>query len=409
MKRRLTALLLLAASALALCGCGSVFDTEYVVETSFEPVANVVPAEPDDATVLTLDDLKEVLRSMVAEGDVSRIIHFDPAYEGDVSADLANACWQIRTEDALCAYCVENISYEVFKIVSRYEALLSVIYSRTTEERESIVQLPYSTDAGELLRETIEAGQRSLVLLIERSSYTAEAMENFVRQIYLEAPAISPQEPEVHVSMTSGADTQRLYVIELTYGLPEAERAARCEAMAALDFFPGTDVSSLSEAERALLACCALIVRSRWTDDERKNSIYDALIDCEANDHGLALAYVEYCRRLGLVCEQVRGQRGGSDYSWNIVEIDGEYYHVDTAACSRQGIAAGFLLSDESAWGLYRWDYFAYPHCTGHLTYADIDYSPAGPAAEQPSSPPLPAEEHAGEEQRISDRAEKTP
>ena len=141
MKRRLTAFLLLAAAALSLCGCGSVFDTEYVVETDYEPVVSVA-SEPDDATVATLDDLKEVLLNMVAEGDVSRIIHFDPAYEGDVSADLASACWQIRTQDALCAYCVENISYAVSKIVNRYEALISVLYGRTAEERESIVLLP---------------------------------------------------------------------------------------------------------------------------------------------------------------------------------------------------------------------------------------------------------------------------
>ncbi len=380
MKRRLTAFLLLAAAALSLCGCGSVFDTEYVVETNYEPVVNVA-SEPDDATVATLDDLKDVLRDMVAEGDVSRIIHFDPAYEGDVSADLASACWQIRTQDALCAYCVENISYEVSKIVNRYEALISVLYGRTEEERESIMLLPYAADAGELLREAMEAGRRTLVLLVERSSYTPEAMEDFVLQIYHETPTISPREPEVQVSMTSGADTQRLYVLEFAYGLSETERAARCEAMAGLDLFPGTDVSGLSEAERALLACCALIVRSRYTDDSEQDSVYDALIGCEANDHGLALAYVEYCRRLGLSCEIVHGQRDGAEYCWNIVEIDGEHYHVDAAACSRTGIAAGFLLDDESAWGAYRWDYFAYPHCTGPLTYADLSLSPSSRTA----------------------------
>lgn len=376
MKRRLTALLLLAAAAFSLCGCSRVFDTEYVSETDYEPAVNAAPAEEDDATVASFDELREVLRDMVAEGDVSRILHFDPAYEGDVSADLASACWQIRTQDALCAYCVENISYELSKIVNRYEALLSVSYSKAAEDRESIVQLPYAADAGEVLREAMEEGRRSLVLLIGRSSYTAEGMGDFALEVYHESPTITPREPAVHVSMTSGADTQRLYVFELDYGLPETERAAQRDAMAALELFPGMDVSGLSEAERALLACCALIVRSRCSEDARKSSVYDALIGCEADCHGLALAYVEYCRRLGLACELVRGQRGGEDYSWNIVEIGGEHYHVDTAACARQGIAAGFLLDDESAWGAYRWDYFAYPHCTGPLHSADVVYPP---------------------------------
>ena len=406
MKRRLTALFLLAAAAFSLCGCARVFDTEYVVETSFEPVVNVAaPEEDDDATAVSFDDLKEVLRDMVAQGDASRILHFDPAYEGDVSADLANACWQIRTQDALCAYCVENISYEVFKIVNRYEALLSVSYSQTAEALESIVHLPYAADAGELLREAMADGQPSLILLIERSSYTAEGMEDFALQTYHETPTITPLEPEIHVSMTSGADTQRLYVFELDYGLPETERRARRDAMEALDLFPGMDVSGLGEAERALLACCALIVRSRCSEDTRKHSVYDALIGCEADDHGLALAYVEYCRRLGLACEIVHGQRGGEEYSWNIVEIDGAYYHVDAAACSRQGLAAGFLLDDESAWGDYRWDYFAYPHCTGPLHGADVVYPPPAHAEAEAG----PVEEGVDAEAGNSEAQENTP
>ena len=389
MKRRLTALLLLAAAALSLCGCGRIFDAEYVVETSFEPVVNAAP-EADDTTAASFDDLADVLRDMVAEGDAGRVIRFDAAYAGDVSADLASACWQIRTQDALCAYCVENISYELSKIVNHYEALLSVQYSKTAEALESIVRLPYAADAGELLREAMEKGERSLVLLIERSSYTAEALEDYILQIYHENPIVSPQEPQLSVNMTSGADTQRLYVIDFDYGLPETERAARCEAMAALELFPNMDVSGLSEAERALIACCALIVRSRYTEDSGKDSVYDALIGREANDHGLSLAYVEYCRRLDLSCELVHGQNGGEPYCWNIVQIDGEYYHVDTAACSRLGVAAGFLLDDESAWGVYRWDYFAYPHCTGPLTYALIA-DPARTRADAAEARILPA------------------
>lgn len=371
MKKRLTALLLLAA-AVTLCGCGSFFDKEYVYETHFEPPANAAVPDADNAAVGSLDELKDILRAMVAEGSQSRVLRFDPAYEGDVNADLADACWQIRTQDALCAYCVENISYDVAKIMGRYEALLTVSYGKTAAERESIVQLPYAAEATEVLREAMETGQRSLVLLIERSSHTAEDMADLVLDIYRESPAITPREPVVEVDMTSGGDTQRLYVIELDYGLPEELRAARRDELAALDLFAGMDTAGLSESERAMLACCALIVRSRYTGDAQKNSIYDALIGRKADSRGFALAYVEYCRRLGLTCELVQGQYRQMDYCWNIVQIDGAYYHVDAAACRRDGLEAGFLLDDESAWGAYRWDYFAYPHCVGPLCAADL-------------------------------------
>ena len=375
MKNRLKAIVLTAAAALGLCGCGRRLDTEYVVETSYAPVLSAADPVRVDTTVASLEDLKQVLLDMVAEGTVIRGLLFDPAYAGDVNADLASACWQVRTQDALCAYCVENIAYDVSKIVNRYEALISVAYSKTAADRERIVPLPYVADAGELLRQAMRDGQDTLVLLIEHSSHTAEDMVDFTREVYREQPGLAPREPAVTVEITSGAETQRLYEIHLDYGLDPAEFAARQGALDAFDLLQGVDPVPLTEAERALFALCALTVRCRGTDDPAAGSIYDALIGCEADSRGMALAYVELCRRLGLSCQLVEGQHNRAEHCWTIVQIDGEYYHVDPQVCDASGLASGFLLSDEVAWGAWRWDYFAYPHCAGELNAAAVSYS----------------------------------
>ncbi len=383
MKNRLKAIVLTAAAALGLCGCGRMLDAEYVVETSYEPVLSAADPARVDTTVASLEDLKQVLLDMVSEGTVIRGLLFDPAYEGDVYADLATACWQVRTQDALCAYCVENIAYDVSKIVNRYQALISVAYSKTVADRERILPLPYAADAGELLRKAMREGQDTLVLLIDRSSYTVEGMEDFAHQVYREQPGIAPREPDVTVEMTSGAETQRLYEIRLDYGLSPAEFAARQDALETFDLLQGVDPAPLTEAERALYALCVLTVRCRSTDDPAAGSIYDALIGCEADSRGMALAYVELCRRLGLSCQLVEGQRNHADHDWTIVQIGGEFYHVDPFICSESGIEAGFLLSDEDAWGAWRWDYFAYPHCAGKLSAAAVDRLHAAGAGEQ--------------------------
>ena len=54
----------LLAAALLLSGCGSFFDAEYVVETTYEPVLSVSSAERGDTTVHSLDELKEVLEKI---------------------------------------------------------------------------------------------------------------------------------------------------------------------------------------------------------------------------------------------------------------------------------------------------------------------------------------------------------
>lgn len=379
MKRRLVAWMLAAAAALSLCGCGSVFDTEYVVETTYAPTLSAVSVPQSDATIHTLEELKTFLLSMVAAGQNTQRIGFDPAYPGDVNADMASACWQIRTQDALCAYCVENIAYDVSKIVNYVEAAVTVTYSKSPADLEKIVRLPYAADAGEPLRLAMAEGLPTLVLFSEYSSYTDETMEDFARQVYREDPAIAPQEPAVLADTISGSGTQRLYELSFDYGMEASELTARREALAALDPFADVDAAQLGEGERALLACRYLIEHCRYAE-EAPGSVYAALIENTANSAGLAFAYAALGRRLSLSCLIVDGQYRRQDHSWNIVQIDGAYYHVDPAVCSRSGLEAGFLLNDETAWEPYRWDYFNYPHCTGTLTLAAL--TGGGPEAE---------------------------
>ena len=372
MARRIAAFFLVLAAAFSLCGCGSVFDAEYVVETSFEPVLPVLETGPDNTAVESPGEIKQVLLDMVTDGRSSHRMVFSPSYPGDVNNDMASAVWQARTQDALCAYCVENISYDVFRIVNHYEAVVSVLYGKAAEDRESIVLLPYAADAGDVLREAMACGQEALVLLIDRSSYSDEEMVEFARQIYREDPAIAPCEPEIHVNMIIGSDTQRLYDFSFSYPPSAKEFAERQAALSSLSFFDDEDCASLSEAQRALLACQTLLDCCRYTADAEKDSLYDALVGGEANSRGMACAYTALCRRLGLSCRMIVGQRHWEDHVWNLVEIDGMYYHVDTAACAVLGPESAFLLNDESAWGTYRWDYFAYPHSDGTLRYEEI-------------------------------------
>lgn len=69
-----------------------------------------------------------------------------------------------------------------------------------------------------------------------------------------------------------------------------------------------------------------------------------------------AYVYQELCNRIGLYCDNVGGEAKGIIYStdtpswmghdWNIVEIDGNYYHVDVT------------WDDPLPGGTLRYDYF---------------------------------------------------
>lgn len=368
MKRRLAALLL-AGCALLLSGCGNLFDQEYVSITDYEPPAQEPAGGEDSISVRDVDELREVLVEQLNAGAEDVRVIFDAAYAGDINADLAAVCWQVRTRDALFAYCVESISYDVSKLVNHYEVRFTIRY--TEADRDSIVRLQLTNGLEAKLREAIQRGDSRLVVLIGRSSLSAEDVESLASRVYRNNPIAEPREPRVTVNMLSGTGMQRLYEINFNYSMSPEELAERRAALQALAPFAGEEEPSADPALRALAACEYLLENCSYTESGQ-NDIYSALILGEANSEGMALAYVELCRQLDIPCQIVYGQRNWRSHCWNIIQLGGDSYHVDVSVCAEQGLESGFLLPDETMWGHYRWDISSYPPCRGKLSYAAL-------------------------------------
>ena len=369
--KRTAAILLLVCLMLSLCGCGSIFEKEYVsVSDSVAPQEG----ESDNAerySVSNMTELKKALIGMVYGGAPGGNIAFDASYAGDAAADMENACWQVRTQDSLCAYCVRDISYEMEKIVNYYESTVTIDYTSYAAELSSIVQLPYAVGLEDILATAMEENRSRVTILIGASSYSVENMKSLILDLYRENPTVCVREPQLTVFMYSGAGRQRLYEINFHYGMAEDE-VIRCKSqLKNLDVVSNLDAEGLDEVQGALAACRYLTENCVYSETA-KASCYDALILRESNSEGLALAYVEMCHQLGIECRIVYGQMGGSDHCWNIIRIDGDFYHVDVSRCYDGDYADGFLLDDESMWNDYRWNISNYPACTGELRYADV-------------------------------------
>ena len=371
MKKRFAAGIL-SAAVVFLCGCGSVFDGEYVSVSDYVPTVQENGKEEGKVTVRNLTQLKQALRELVASGEKEGSIQFDSAYDGEATEDMAAACWQVRSQDALCAYCVENISYELSKIVTYYEAKVSVNYSRDIQQEGSMVRLPYSTGVEDSIRTALEQGKTRLVVLIGSSTYSAEEMELLVGKVYRSNPAGATREPHVNVNMLSGTSLQRLYEINLNYGVSSGELQMRQKALKELQAFPDGTLEEQDSAHRVLAICDYLREHCTYSDNGENNDVYAALIQKTANSEGLALACVELCHQQGIDCQIVYGQRNWQNHCWDIVNVEGEYYHVDPTVCLTEGLERGFLLSDEAIWNSHRCDTSAYPRCTGKLNYASL-------------------------------------
>ena len=374
MKKKLLCLILAAAAALQLGAC-SMLEKEYVSIHDYMPSEQEPNVTGSRLTVHSASALKLALLSMAYEGRTEGTIIFDSSYEGDAAEDLENACWAVRTEDALCAYCVENISYDFNKIITINEADIRISYSKVSASPKQIVHLGFSSEAETAILNAMQRGARTLTLLVGRSGFSAEDMAAQVNKTYRDNPTVVPKKPQAIVNVFSGAGTQRLYEIQIDYGVTALELARCRKQLELFRPFAELDRPNTSEVERAYVACRYLVENCRILDDdstEEANSAYTALIERRADSEGLAFGYMELCRQLDVDCRIVYGQHDWQEHCWNIVRIDDSYYHVDITQCAKGGPALGFMQNDETFWAMYRWDVAAYPKCTGTNSFFDF-------------------------------------
>ena len=178
MPRKFLALLLVLLICLSMCGCGRMYEREYVSVTDYVPSVQDSENKDGRVTAKNFNALKQAIHRIILAGDKDGKILLDSTYDGDIVEDVASACWELRTEDALCAYCVDNIAYDISKIVSYYEATFYISYSQA--KTENVINLQYVTSAERAILNAIEIGQNKLVLLINRSNYTADNMVSII-------------------------------------------------------------------------------------------------------------------------------------------------------------------------------------------------------------------------------------
>ncbi len=389
MKKLLT-VFSLALLCLLLAGCGSVFEKEYVTVNDYVPPVQIENDTGERVTVRNMAELKKAIIGMVYEGASGGSIAFDPNYDGNAPEDMESACWQVRTQDALCAYCVRDLNYEIEKIVNYFEGTVSIDYTSYAEEFSSIIRLPYSVGLQDILSEAMEENRQRVTILIDTSSATTEKVRSLVLELYRKNPTICVREPQLTVYMYSGSGRQRLYEINFQYGMAEDE-VIRCKSqLKNLDVMRNLNAEGLDEPHRAL-AACRYLAENCTLSETAPGSCYDALIRAESNSEGLALAFVEMCHQMDVDCRIVYGQLSGADHCWNIIKLDGNHYHVDVSRCYNGRFEDGFLLNDEQMWNDYRWSITSYPSCAGELSYAGI-------VEEEPQQPGQTAGEGTAEE-----------
>lgn len=84
--------------------------------------------------------------------------------------------------------------------------------------------------------------------------------------------------------------------------------------------------------------------------EKNAHSLYGALVEGDAVCEGYSKAFQYLMREAGVQCIVVKGGFNGDSHEWNMVEIDGKFYHID--------VTADDPISNNKRENLLKFDYF---------------------------------------------------
>ncbi len=413
--RKLVTLVLAVCFVLSAAGCGSLFSSEYYYSEPF--YEENIPESEADAEIRDQKALKEAILALVEEGKTEGQFRFGN-YSGSLQDDLAAVCHEIKTSTPIGAYAVEDISYDTSRIISYYTAALRIDYKRSAAEIAAVEDI---SGLAELRRHILAVmGSHSPLTVIEiYSTYASEEyIGSVIRDSYYSDPLLATELPSFTVEAFPDSGPERIYRIEFKYSKSDIRLSEMLKELENRVLELAQKVSGADELNRALSAA-RLISESCDGENvaENKHTAYGCLIEGDVSPMAMAMAYKALCNELGITCHVVSGARKDSqelNYGWNIVEIDGNYYHMDLSRME-ESYALALLLSDDDMWGRYDWDSAKYPACSGALNGEDIfeggtDAPQESPdnSDEEASPQPTPSEPDENTEQEQTSGAEGT-
>ena len=408
MAKRLMTILITAAMLASLCGCANILEGDTLSDKPHIDTSAPMNQPEDTIEVSSYDELRSNIQQMIREHSSGAVFGLSAFDAGDVATNVERICKAVAMDSAFGEYCVYYINSEVNQIVSHYEAKVTVNYRHSKSQIDGMVTTYSQRYLRSTLLDALEKRSDYIVFLTNMNIVTEDYISDAVEELYIGNPLTIIAPPKASVNTYSGdGDGDRVIEVSLDYVFTESLLKSMSSSINAnVDQIVDT-VAEDSDALMLLSLCEKLISHADFdidtaadpalTDQDVAATAFGAFVNRSCTSEGFALAYKALCDKLGLDCRVVTGRYNNSPHYWNIVYIDGSFYHVDPARCDISGIETAFLKSDADIISNYWWDTQNYPACNGPLTYSIITHheppdggqngEQPGESTEQPGEP----------------------
>lgn len=357
--RRLLPLFL--AVSLLFTGCGWLDGSYYKVTPHQQHSAG------NDSQVELAENylqLRKALEDMVAAGEEKRVITVAGFDQDQLGGSMDMAVRYVKTNDPIGAYAVEEITYEVGTIGGAMAVAVDIRYRYSKSEIRKILHVEDMEQARTLIEKALTEYEPGLVMLI--GGYEPMDIYQMVDDFAAENPSVVMEVPEL--SVETYPDTGYRRVVEMQFSYQTSRDSLRAMRDVVQRIFRSAALYVSNDATDAQkLSQLYAFLMERFDSYQIKTSItpaYSLLNHGVGDSAAFAEVYAEMCARANMECLVVVGTRNGEPWCWNILKMDGCYYHVDLLDCQTRG---EFQTQTDGQMANYVWDYSAYPVCDGSV------------------------------------------
>lgn len=317
-------------------------------------------AQTDVVTASNYLELLEALKRIIAAGTEVSAINVAEYPDDAIQHGMVRAVQYAKANDAIGAYAVDTIQYELGTSSGKPAVSVSITYRHNRSELQRIRNVADMEGAIQQIRGALEEYRPSLVMRVEE--YSTIDFTQVVQDYAALQPDIVMEIPQV----TEGVfGTGKSRVVELIFTYQTSRDALRRMQQQVQPVFAAAElyVSGDGEDSQKFAQLFGFLMeRFEYKIETSITPSYSLLRHGVGDSRAFATVYASMCRSAGLECMTVTGTRSGEPWTWNIVLDDGQYYHVDLLRSNEQG---RFREYTDDALGNYVWDYSSYPQCNG--------------------------------------------
>ena len=343
-----------AAVCLLLGGC-SWMDGSYVSVTPHQEQLSAV--QSGDVSARDYLELRSALEEMVDSGVESAVINVAEYKQEMVERGIRTAVNYIQELYPLGAYAVDEVEYEIGSGGGQPAIAVEISYIHGRSEIRQVKEVRNMEKAGKAIAVELEQCSEGVVLLIDE--YEAVDLVQLVEDYAENNPDIVMETPQVAVGIYPDAGTSRVVELKFTYQTSrDSLRQMQNQVQRIFESAALYVSSDAADTQKYAQLYTFLMERSDYQIKTSITPSYSLLNHGVGDCKAFAMVYAAMCRQAGLECQIVSGTRAGEPWYWNLIQVDGIYYHVDLL----QSSAAGWFqkLTDAEMHG-YVWDYSAYP------------------------------------------------